>query len=73
MWPTTGNLPFLGDPALTLAFPLLRIRTTKVNGIPAAQADTLSSTEKIIIEGEITDVPGNLLLNFNGNVYPTYF
>ncbi|HEY6061975.1 MAG TPA: type IX secretion system sortase PorU [Chitinophagaceae bacterium] len=63
----------LGDPALTLSFPALRVRATKVNGIPAAQADTLSSTEKITMEGEVTDVQGNLLTNFNGNVYPTVF
>jgi Peptidase family C25 len=63
----------LGDPALTLAFPVLKVRATKVNGIPAAQADTLSSTEKITIEGEVTDVQGNLLSGFNGNVYPTVF
>ena len=63
----------LGDPALTLAFPVLRVRITKVNGIPAAQADTISSTEKITVEGEVTDVPGNLLTNFNGNAYPTVF
>jgi hypothetical protein len=63
----------LGDPALTLAFPALRVRATKVNGIPAAQVDTLSSTEKITMEGEVTDVQGNLLTNFSGNVYPTVF
>lgn len=63
----------LGDPALTLAFPGLRVRATKVNGIPVAQADTLSSTEKITVEGEVTDVPGNLLTNFTGNVYTTVF
>ena len=63
----------LGDPALTLAFPVLKVRATKVNGIPAVQADTLSSTEKIILEGEVTDVQGNLLANFTGNVYPVVF
>ncbi len=63
----------LGDPALTLSFPVLKVRTTKVNGIPAAQADTLSSTEKILIEGEVTDISGNLLTGFNGTVYPTVF
>lgn len=63
----------LGDPALTLAFPSLRVRATKVNGIPVSQADTLSSTEKTVIEGEVTDVQGNLLTGFNGTVYPTVF
>jgi Peptidase family C25 len=63
----------LGDPALTLAFPELRVRATKINGIPVAMADTLSSTERITMEGEVTDLQGNLLTNFSGNVYPTVF
>ncbi len=63
----------LGDPALTLAFPELRVKATKINSIPATQADTLSSTEKITMEGEVTDLQGNLLTSFNGNVYPTVF
>ena len=63
----------LGDPALTLAFPKWKVRATTVNGIPVAQADTLSSTEKIVMQGEITDLSGNLLTNFNGRVYPTVF
>ena len=40
---------------------------------PLAQADTLSATEKITMEGEVTDVQGNLLTGFNGNVYPAVF
>jgi hypothetical protein len=71
----TNNRKFtlLGDPALTIAYPVLKVHATKVNGIPAAQADTISAKEKIIIEGEITDVQGNLLTGFNGNVYPAVF
>ena len=71
----TNNRKFtlLGDPALKLAFPALRVRATKVNGIPVATADTLSSTEKIVIEGEVTDLTGNVLTNFKGNVYPAVF
>ncbi len=63
----------LGDPALTLAFPRLKVRATKINGIPAAIADTLSATEKITVEGEVTDIAGNVLTGFNGNVYPVIF
>jgi hypothetical protein len=63
----------LGDPAMVLAFPVLKMRATKVNGLPIAQVDTLSATEKVIIEGEVTDVQGNLLTGFNGNVYPSVF
>ncbi|MEI9809780.1 MAG: type IX secretion system sortase PorU [Bacteroidota bacterium] len=71
----TNNRKFtlLGDPALTIAYPVLKVRATKVNGLPAAQADTLSSKEKVIIEGEVADVQGNLLSSFNGNVYPAVF
>ena len=63
----------LGDPALTLAYPLLKIQATKVNNIPVAQADTIGATEKVVIEGDVTDVKGNLLTDFNGTVYPTVF
>jgi hypothetical protein len=63
----------LGDPAMTLAFPTLKVRATKVNGIPVAQADTLSATEKVTIEGEVTDNNGNLLSGYNGNVFPAVF
>ncbi len=63
----------LGDPSLTIAFPVLKTRITSVNGKPSAQTDTLSAAEKIVIEGEVTDVQGNVLTGFNGNVYPTVF
>src|SRR4029079_10595955 len=37
----------LGDPALTIAFPFLKIRATKVNDIPVSQADTIRATDKV--------------------------
>jgi hypothetical protein len=63
----------LGDPALTLAYPILKLRATNVNGLPATQADTISATEKVVMGGEVTDVKGNLLPDFNGTVYPVVF
>ena len=71
----TNNRKFtlLGDPALTLAFPELKVQPVRINGVPVAQADTLSATEKITIEGEVRDLQGNLLNGFNGNVYPAVF
>lgn len=63
----------LGDPALTLGFPSFQVRVTRINGLPASQADTLSSAEKVTIEGEVTDQGGNLLSDFNGYAYPTVF
>lgn len=71
----TNNRKFtlLGDPALTIAYPVLKVKATSINGKPVAQTDTLSATEKITIEGDVTDVQGNTLSGFNGNVYPVIF
>jgi hypothetical protein len=63
----------LGDPALTIAYPTLKIRATKVNGIPASQVDTIKATDKVTMEGEMTDLHGNALTGFSGTVYPTIF
>lgn len=71
----TNNRKFtlLGDPALTLGFPALKVNTTKINGINSSSVDTLSASENIKIEGNVTDIQGNLLTSFNGLVYPTVF
>ena len=64
----------LGDPALTLAFPQFRIKTTKLNFIdPLLRTDTLSAGEKVVIEGEVTDNNGSPLSSLNGTVYPVIF
>ena len=71
----TNNRKFtlLGDPAMTLAFPSLNIKPVRINDRPVAQTDTLSATEMIKIDGEVTDHSGNVLPAFNGYVYPTVF
>ena len=64
----------LGDPALTLAFPQFKIKTTKLNFLdPLLQTDTLSAGEKVVIEGELTDNSGSVLSSLNGTVYPVVF
>lgn len=63
----------LGDPALTIAYPLLKIRATKVNNVPASQVDTIRATDKVVMEGEVTNFADNLLPDFNGTVYPIVF
>ena len=65
----------MGDPALEVALPQYKIITTSLNGVPidTAQMDTLSSLEKVTFTGQIVDLEGNLLENFNGLVYPTMF
>lgn len=64
----------LGDPALTLAFPEYKIKTTRFNGTdPLSYVDTISAGEKITIEGEVTDRSGNLISGYNGTLYPTVY
>jgi len=64
----------LGDPALTLAFPQFKIKTTKLNFIdPLLRTDTLSAGEKVVIDGEVTDNNGSTLSTLNGTIYPVVF
>jgi peptidase C25-like protein len=71
----TNNRKFtlLGDPALTIAYPFLKVRPTKLNGTPVSQADTIRATDKVVLEGEVTGFADNLLSDFNGTVYPVVF
>ncbi|MBA2330599.1 MAG: type IX secretion system sortase PorU, partial [Flavisolibacter sp.] len=77
---TTGDVVnnrkfvLLGDPAMTLAFPKFNVIPTNINGNDINQVtDTLSATELIFIEGEVKDVNGSKLNDFNGTVYLSLF
>ncbi|HYO22926.1 MAG TPA: type IX secretion system sortase PorU [Flavisolibacter sp.] len=64
----------LGDPAMTLGFPALKVQATAVNGKNiTAQTDTLSATEFISLDGEVHDGAGVLQTGFNGTVYLSLF
>jgi len=63
----------LGDPALTISFPQMKARISKINGVTVAAADTLSALEKITMEGEVTDWQGNMMSDFNGHIYPSVY
>ena len=65
----------LGDPAMTIALPEHNVRTTMVDGRPldTARTDTVRALQQMSISGEVTDVNGNLLENFNGTVFPTIY
>ena len=68
------NFTLLGDPALELGRALPNIKTTKINGVLAANfTDTLKALSKVEIEGIVTDNNGNLIPNFNGIAYPTVY
>lgn len=65
----------LGDPAMFLALPEYRVRTTRINGkdFDPTQPDTIRALMPVELEGEVTDTLGNLLSGFNGRVFVTLF
>lgn len=64
----------LGDPALTLAFPRLRVHTTHINGKPVnGVPDTLRALGTYHVSGTINDANGNLQSDFNGVLNVTVF
>ncbi|WP_162944446.1 type IX secretion system sortase PorU [Flavisolibacter nicotianae] len=63
----------LGDPAMRLAFPELRVQATKINNRDLALgADTLRAASFVTVDGEVRD-SNSVLQPFNGTVYLTVF
>jgi hypothetical protein len=64
----------LGDPAMRLGFPEFSVKVNTVNGHDiAVQADTLSATESVVIEGQVNGNNGVLQNSFKGTVYLSLF
>jgi hypothetical protein len=64
----------LGDPALTLGYPKMNVITTAINNISAAAfTDTLKALNRYTITGEVRNLQGVLMTDFNGNVYPVLY
>ncbi len=58
---------FIGDPASKLAFPTPGIKLTTIDGLPiSASSPPLQALSKVKLGGEVTDVNGALLSNYNG-------
>lgn len=68
------NFTLLGDPALTLAYPVHDVVTTTFNGQNVSSTlDTVKAFDKVTIEGYLQDKNGQKLTNYNGVIYPTIF
>jgi len=68
------NFVLLGDPALMLAYPRMRIRTTSiVNENEDRVTDTIYALSKVTVTGQIEDPEGNIVVNFNGILYSTVY
>lgn len=72
--PNIKNLVLLGDPALTLAYPKMRVRTLNVKKEDTGRpADTLQALSLITVEGQVEDLYGNRLEGFNGILYHSVY
>lgn len=60
------NFTLLGDPALCLAYPKHQIVLTEVQ-------DSVKALGTVTMSGKVIDENGNLLSNFNGEVYPKVY
>jgi hypothetical protein len=64
----------IGDPALHIALPHLKVVTDSINGVsPALAMDTLRALSKVTIKGHLEDYNGNVLTGFDGVLSPSIF
>ena len=64
----------IGDPALRIALPHMKVVTDSVNGIsPDLALDTLRALSKVTIKGHLEDYNGNVLTGFDGVLSPSIF
>ncbi len=63
----------LGDPAMKLAFPELRLQIDSVNNQPILSADTLRALGKYTFSGRVLDGLGNPVNDFNGTLQETVY
>nr|WP_299767985.1 type IX secretion system sortase PorU [uncultured Dokdonia sp.] len=65
---------FLGDPAMTLAFPRPDIRLTAVNDVPVGQElPTLRALDRVKINGAVTSELGQVISNYTGTLAVTLY
>jgi hypothetical protein len=68
------SFTLIGDPALRIALPEMRIVTDSINGLsPSIIIDTLQALSKVTIKGHIEDFNGNPITDFNGTLSPSVF
>lgn len=68
------SFTLIGDPALRIALPHLKVVTDSINGLdPDIQLDTLNALSKVTVKGHLEDQFGNNLSTYNGVLYPSIF
>ncbi|RXG27944.1 type IX secretion system sortase PorU [Leeuwenhoekiella marinoflava] len=65
---------FIGDPAMKLAFAEPDIKLTALNDVPITQnVDTLKALSRIKMSGEVVDLNGQRISNYNGELSATVY
>jgi len=68
------NFVLLGDPAQTIAYPEYNVKTTNINHIQVdTLPDTLLGLSTVTVKGQVVDLNGEKVNNFNGKLYPKVF
>lgn len=64
----------IGDPAMTIAYPVNRVVASSINGKNIlSAADTVGATEFVQLDGEVQAFTGARLNSFSGTVYVSLF
>lgn len=67
------SFTLIGDPALKIALPRMRVVTDSLNSQVASVIDTVNALSKVTIRGHVEDYSGGIQTNFNGYVLPSIF
>lgn len=72
---TKLKFSLFGDPALRLAIPTHNINTTQINGqsVSALNKDTIQALDKVSLAGEVRNINGAKMSDFNGIIKVSVF
>jgi hypothetical protein len=68
------NFTLLGDPALEFSYAKYYVKTNSINNQAVQQqADTLKALDRVTITGEVQNINGVKINDYNGIVFPTVY
>lgn len=67
------NFSLLGDPALALSYPEMKVVIDSVLNIAGNPIDTIKALQRVRVVGHVEDVLGNHLDSFDGQVEPSIY
>jgi len=70
---SVNKIYLMGDPSMSINIPNQRVLTDEILGEDLQKIDTIKALSKVTVKGRIINDAGELLSNFNGNIYPSVF